>query len=267
MVAGGLVTVRMGRTAAMLAAVALGALGLSACEPSPPQVLYYGDSLAFEAEPYFNFLLQSGGHAQVIDNIYAGSALCDWMGQLRADASNPVHRDAIVLAFSGDDVTPCIEQSGPWGSFGYYQNYVDNMNTVVSEFAAAGTHVYIVGSPQNYDEYINDVPNWNELNELFAGIASEHPGQVTYVDAGSAVELDGHFTWTLPCLSFEACTGPVVDGQPSNIVRSSRDGVHFCPDNSIAPVLGLQVNCNVYSSGAFRYAMAMAAPVMRQLGF
>ena len=60
----------------------------------------------------------------------------------------------------------------------------------------------------------------------------------------------GVYTPTLPCFIGEPCTGPVVRGVLSNVVRSA-DGVHFCP------VAEVDERCPVYSSGAFRFADAM----------
>jgi hypothetical protein len=95
------------------------------------------------------------------------------------------------------------------------------------------------------------VPNWSALNSQYAQIAAADPDQVTYIDAGAAVEgPGGTYAHTLPCFIGEPCTGPVVDGKPSNIVRSS-DGVHFYP------VAESSESCPVYASGAFRYADAI----------
>jgi len=72
---------------------------------------------------------------------------------------------------------------------------------------------------------------------------------VAFVDAGAAVETpDGSFAATLPCLPGEAECGP--DG--TNPVRND-DGVHLCP--------GASGPCPVYSSGAFRFASAIAAAI------
>jgi hypothetical protein len=85
-----------------------------------------------------------------------------------------------------------------------------------------------------------------------------HPGSVTYVDAGASVEGPGGvFTWSLPCLPTEPCDGLIVAGIPSNVVRAP-DGVHFC-----APSTAAEGCDNTYSSGAFRFASAMADPVIR----
>ena len=43
----------------------------------------FGDSLAVQAEPYFNLLLQAGGKAKVNDFAYGGTAACDWLPKMR----------------------------------------------------------------------------------------------------------------------------------------------------------------------------------------
>jgi hypothetical protein len=68
---------------------------------------------------------------------------------------------------------------------------------------------------------------------------------------------NGAFTWSLPCLPFEPCTG----ASGTNIVRSP-DGVHFCPTGDTT-IEGYFEVCNVYSSGAFRFAAAMLGPALK----
>jgi hypothetical protein len=70
----------------------------------------------------------------------------------------------------------------------------------------------------------------------------------------------GQYTDSLPCLPNEPCTGPVIHGVRTNRVRAP-DGVHFCP----VTVLG-RAPCPVWSSGAFRFGAAMAAPVIADFG-
>ncbi len=50
------------------------------------------------------------------------------------------------------------------------------------------------------------------------------PGTVTYVDAGTAVQLGNDYTDELPCLPEEPCPDP----NGTSVVRSC-DGVHLCP--------------------------------------
>jgi hypothetical protein len=80
----------------------------------------------------------------------------------------------------------------------------------------------------------------------------------------AVLDEDGRYTDTLPCLPEEPCThtGPGPIG--TNVVRAP-DGAHFCPGNVRAD-RGVTSTCAVWSSGAYRYARAMAAPVVHDLG-
>ena len=88
-------------------------------------------------------------------------------------------------------------------------------------FRPYGTRVFLSGIP--YDAWTSANQNIATLNQLYASVAAANTG-VTYVDAGQAVMANGAFTWTLPCLPAEPCTGP----SGTNVVRAP-DGVHFCP--------------------------------------
>jgi hypothetical protein len=125
--------------------------------------------------------------------------------------------------------------------------------------------VFLVGTPISLTQWNTHDSRWDALNLAFAALAAKHRDDVTYVDAGKAVEgAHQSFVWTLPCLFFEPCTGPTIAGVRTNVIRSP-DGVHFCPDQS-GNAVGQVTSCNVYSSGAFRFAAAMAGPVIREFG-
>jgi hypothetical protein len=138
------------------------------------------------------------------------------------------------------------------------------MSEAIHLFLAVGTRVFLEGAPIDYTEWISHDRHWNTLNRAFALLASRYPGRVTYVDAGRAVEgSGGSFAWTLACLTFEPCNGPIIGGVHTDVVRSP-DGVHFCPVSG-ASTDGRVTRCDVYSSGAFRFAAAMATPVIHEL--
>jgi hypothetical protein len=163
------------------------------------------------------------------------------------------HPTAVQLQFSGNNLTPCMEGYKLYSSE-YYEKYRADTLRAIEIFRADGTRVFLIGAPITRAQ--QSVPDWQRLNMQYEEIAAADPAHVTYVDAGVAVELPGHrFTDTLPCLEHESCTGPVVDGVRSNVVRSA-DGVHFCPtaEGNDSGVIG---GCSVYSSGAYRYARAM----------
>jgi hypothetical protein len=97
-------------------------------------------------------------------------------------------------------------------------------------------------------------------------VVTQNPNAV-YLDAGPGVESNGQFTRTLPCLSFEPWGVPrkdqaVVAG--SNCVRGP-DGGHFWPDGNFTST-GFTGYCDEWSSGAFRYGLAMASGPITDFG-
>lgn len=225
------------------------------------QIGLFGDSLAVQAEPYFNMLVQAGGKAQVTDFTYGGTAACDWLSKMRRFARHQ-HPEAVVFEFIGNTFTACMEGCR-FRSPAAVSLYCSAISSAINVFLHLGTHVFLIGAPITRSEWLTHDTNWGGLNRAFAGLAAKHPKQVSYVDAGRAVEGPGQsYVSTLPCLFFEPCTGPTVGGIQTNIVRSP-DGVHFCPD-LVGNAVGVVPGCTTYSSGAFRFAAAMAGPVLRQ---
>jgi hypothetical protein len=106
-------------------------------------------------------------------------------------------------------------------------------------------------------------PYANWLNQMYARFSVFVP-EVTYVDAGAAVLLDGRWTETLPCVALEPCIGGTdANGVGVNVVRAP-DGGHFCPGAPNA-ARGVTARCSTWSSGAFRYGNAMAEGVLGDL--
>ena len=134
----------------------------------------------------------------------------------------------------------------------YYELYTTDTEQAIGIFRAAGTHVFLVGTP--IDQSL--VAGWDHLDDIYQQLALNDPAYVTYVNAAAAVESpSGGFTWQLPCLSIEPSCGP----NGVNTVRSP-DGIHFCPDG-IPATAGVTGPCNEYSPGAFRFAMAIVSAV------
>jgi hypothetical protein len=226
------------------------------------EVDIFGDSLAYQAAPYFNALVEASGQAKVDDFVFGGTATCDWLPDMRRVARTHPPR-VVVMEFAGNTFTACMRSCIPESS-STISRYCSAMSQAIRIFLAVGTHIYLEGTPIDYRQWTVHDPHWDDLNRAFAQLAEVYPGRVTYVDAGRAVEGgDQAFVWMLPCLAFEPCTGPTVAGVRNDVVRSP-DGVHFCPDQSGNPV-GQVVPCDVYSSGAFRFASAMAGPVIGYL--
>jgi len=225
----------------------------------PAQVVLFGDSLAYQAAPYFDWLVQANGGATVKNFVFGGTAACDWLPTMRTVART--RPQIAVLEFSGNTFTSCM-QGCPAESPSAIERYCTDITTAITLFLHVGTRVFLAGTPITEAKWLAHDPHWNDLNRAFAQLAAKYPSRVTYIDAGRSVEGPGQsFVSTLPCLSFEPCDGPTVDGVETDVVRSP-DGVHFCTGGPGNP-LGLSGPCLGYSSGAYRFASAMAGPVIR----
>jgi hypothetical protein len=218
--------------------------------PGPPRIALYGDSLASEAGQDFASLAANAG-ASVQVHTYPGTATCDWLPTMTSEAQQ-WQPTAVILAFSGDNFTPCM-MGDQLDTPQYFAQYEADTQAAISIFRSIGTKVILVGLPLDASTSLSQ--NASTLNQVFQSLAASNVG-VTYDDAGQSVMADGQFTWTLPCLAGEQCTGP--DG--TNVVRAP-DGVHFCPNGQTTLVDGLE-ECDVYSSGAFRFAAAMLGPAL-----
>jgi len=218
--------------------------------PGPPRVVLYGDSLVSEAAQDFSFLAANSG-ASVRVHTFPGTATCDWLPQMAADAQT-WQPTAAVLAFSGDAFTPCMT-GYQLGTPQYFEKYKEDNLTAISIFRSIGTKVILIGMPM--DENAGSSQIGSTLNQLYQSLAKSNVG-VSYDDAGQSVLANGQFTWTLPCLPHEPCTGPAG----TNVVRAP-DGGHFCPTGKTTLIAGLE-ECDVYSSGAFRFASAMLGPAL-----
>jgi len=222
---------------------------------APVKVVLFGDSLAYQAASYFDELVQAHGTATVTNFVFGGTAACDWLPDMRRVALT--RPQAVVMEFSGNTFTSCMAGCPPESSSAV-SKYCADVSAAIRLFLSVGTHVFLDGTPISYEQSISHDRHWNDLNRSFAALAAKDRQGVTYVDAGRAVEgPGGAFTWTLPCLPTEPCTGPTVAGVRTNVVRSP-DGGHLClVANGNAP------GCGSYSSGAFRFASAMATPVIK----
>ncbi len=217
----------------------------------PKLIALYGDSLGMEAAPFFSYLAHASGATALLRAVN-GWAVCDDVQQMASDAATR-HPAVAVIEFSGNAMTPCM--SGyTMGSTPYYDKYRADMQSAIDIFRSNGIPVMLIAPP--ISAWANLAANVSFLNQIYASMAATNQG-VAFVDAGQAVLANGRFTLTLPCLSFEPCVGPTG----TNIVRSP-DGVHFCPDGD-TEVNGWFNVCDDYSSGAFRFALAMLGPALQ----
>jgi hypothetical protein len=212
---------------------------------TPPRIALYGDSLSMQSAQAFEFFAQQMG-VPVLLGAYNGSAVCDVLPRLSRDATE-WRPTVAVLQFSGNTFTSCMKGYAV-GTPAYYEKYEHDTRTALAILHEHGIRAVLVGAP--IDAWPGLSQNVLRLNRMYAGLAASSP-DTSYADAGQSVLEDGRFTWTLPCLSFESCTG----ASGTNVVRAP-DGVHFCPSGKTT-VEGPYDVCSVYSSGALRFALSM----------
>jgi hypothetical protein len=257
-VCGGLVLPRSDALAAVSSRTTVAAspaeLAGSAANPAPAAPAHqtvdlFGDSLGYQAQPFFDMFFAGTGNYTVSNNTYGGTATCDWLSRMATAAAE--HPQTAVLVFSGNAFTPCMDGVA-LRSPQYYDLYTTYTEQAIAIFSAVGAHVFLVGTPINQ----SSVAGWARLDDIYRQLAQANPLDVTYVDAGAAVESPtGGFTWDLPCMSIE----PSCGANGTNVVRAP-DGAHFCPDGTPA-TLGVTGPCDVYSSGAFRFALSIVSAV------
>ena len=227
------------------------------------RVVLYGDSLAWEARDFFTRALASALITQVTTRTFGGTAICDRLGQMRADAAS-LRPDAVVVEFSGNALTPCMRAPNGSALTGatYFQKYASDSAAVLDIFSPRHALVFFVGAPISQDAERAGDRTALTLHTLYAALARSTP-YGRYIDAGASVLAGGRWTATLPCLPTEPCMGGRdATGTPVNVVRAP-DGVHFCP-SALPAVRGVTAPCSVWASGSWRFGNAMASPVIAE---
>jgi hypothetical protein len=229
-------------------------------------VILYGDSLAWEAETEFTRALRDAGISKVWTRTYGGTAICDWFDEMQSDA-DAIHPSVVVVEFSGNALTPCMtDERGSSLALdreAHHAKYREDARRVLELFGPSGAHVIFAGAPISLrgEETHDPASRW--FNQLYASLPIWF-ADASYVDAGASVLRNGRWTATLACLAAEPCVGGTdADDIAVNVVRAP-DGGHFCPGAPGAD-RGVTTACSVWSSGAYRYAHAMAGSVLAWL--
>jgi hypothetical protein len=225
----------------------------------PLRILFMGDSLAYEARYYFDFVVGYSGRANVEDSmVYGGTAICDWLEKLPLKLAQ-FRPDIAVVEFAGNNFTDCMRDPSTgqgYTGFPLVKKYLDDANAAMKTFKKFNVSVYWVNPPESCKT--RDRP----LTSVFIRMASRW-SNADYLDTNSVLVPNGDCARYLPCLDGEPCTA--IDpstGQRAAVVRAP-DGRHFCPDGGEA-VAGVTSTCDEWSSGAYRYATAVAVPIIQQ---
>ena len=238
-------------------------LGAPAAKAEEPLVLVYGDSLLYEAQPFAEQLLREVGHVEFHVGGFGGAATCDFQPLFEQDAAK-YHPVAVVLAFSGNAISPCMRN--PDGSFVDHQEWLrryreDTIKAIVT-FRPGSPQIWLGTAPISKGQEDAHDYGVHELANMFRQFAADNP-RVHVAESGAAVMYNGtQYARWLPCLASEPCQGGVdIWGRPVNFVRNQWDGAHFCPGPF--PIVE---RCPIYSSGAMRFAGGLLIPVLQSLG-
>lgn len=229
-------------------------LPATAAEPDRPHVVFFGDSLLWEAQDVIRFF---GGFREVDIDVHAsgGTALCDWSHSIAGALADP-GVDEVVIAFSGNNLTPCAKDGSGVSLQGKALGELYGHATeLLMDAAPADKPVLWVTAPSNSGPN----PNGDAVQRATVAAASAFPN-AQIVEGGEHITPGGRWSATQPCIFFEPCEGPVTAGVQHNVVRAP-DGAHFCPTPYVA---GL--TCDSYSSGALRYGLTILGPALQALG-
>jgi hypothetical protein len=208
----------------------------------------WGDSLTVQSGDALRAEGRAHGLAVTV-NAYVGLAPCDLApSALRSLARPPA---AIVLAFTGNNITPCMQRAGKQlTGAAYYAEYESVIGQLLAAATALRIPVLVVGAPAFPPS--ENHPDRVALDALYQALVAEHPG-ARYVALGPAISPFG-FSRTVACVAGETaalgCRGGVIT------VRSG-NGIHLDEPRAV-PCPGGGGGCT-YSAGAHRYADAILA--------
>jgi hypothetical protein len=231
---------------------------LTATTSAPPaglaRVDIFGDSLVVQAGEALRVEGRAHG-LNVTVAAYFGLAPCDLLSSIEKDLARPPR--ALVIAFSGNNITPCMTRGGhDLVGAPYYAIYRRDVSAIVALATARKVPVLIVGPPRF--GALKNIPDRVALAAIYAQIAAKYPG-VRYVSAVAAVSPHG-FTPTLPCGPGETAALGCHD---DIITVRAPDQIHFDEPHTV-PCPSGHDTCR-YSAGAHRFAgviFAALAPII-----
>ena len=220
------------------------------------RIVVFGDSLMHEAHSFLAWDLADLGPIET--HTYPMTAPCDFRDSFDRALVDPP--SMAVFEFSGNAMTSCMSNDD--GSFpdadGITARYEADAAAIAERFAAAGTTVVWVDAPRGRPD-ASGTGQFSGPEPFTAAIYRANAQRfdalgldVRFVAAGRAVLTDrGAWTATLPCDPADTAAGACQNGTAA--VRAP-DGAHFCP----SAITDADGTCSVWSSGAWRYADAIA---------
>ena len=106
---------------------------------SHARVVLWGDSLSVESGSYFRQALQRQGVRQVLTRTWGGTAVCDWLSDMRNIATT-WHPTLAVVVFNGNTLTPCARRAPQ------LTEYSQDLGSAISILRAAGVRVVLAST-------------------------------------------------------------------------------------------------------------------------
>lgn len=211
------------------------------------RVSLFSDSLGFEARDEIRLALTTHGHELVRYRGFPGTALCDFLPNIEAEALS-TDVDMVVLQFSGNVAgRPCMKRGRPGDWADHVAAYAADMQSAAKAFLGSSARLAVVVAP----EPVGSGEYFVALNAMYEQIA-DHRGLVS-LDVREAFRAeDATIQRRLLCRAREVCE---ADGL---VTVRSPDGVHFCPVSHDAGTA-----CPVTSAGARRFAEALTLSLER----
>lgn len=179
-------------------------VGDSFAEQSHRQLLAQADDRGIDAEVF----------------ALGGTAVCGWDPQLQDLADHAP--DHLVLSFAGNDLQPCINDTGqPRPPEVVADDYRADIEAVIEQFRPDGTRVHVVLPPPIRDAQFE--ANAAAMRDMYRALAADHP-DVPVIDPSPLLGPDGAFHATLPCRPDEPCD---PDG---TVTLRQDDGIHLTDD-------------------------------------
>jgi hypothetical protein len=227
----------------------------SRLQVSPGRVEWFGDSLTESSVTELGaaFAARFDRQWSLEVSSFGGTALCDWTAAIRDTLHSQAKPALIVLAFYGNNFTPCMGARSPdrptieQGSTEFYARYRSAMEQVTGWSSQSGVPVVWVQSPPRASNVSGGPVG---VRDGLDALAHEQGWPV--LEAGEALaDANGDFSLWLPCDVDDgaACFGGRVK------VRSD-DRVHFEP----------AVDPGAASPGSRRWAEAAIALVAATVG-
>jgi hypothetical protein len=186
-----------------------------------------------------------GGGAEVQVRAWGGTAICDWLDDMRVQVRR-WEPTVAVLSFSGNGLSACMRGRDLLAA------YREDAAAAVDLLTTAGVQVDLVAAPPRRDQAVGD-DGTTELGRVWRSVAAGND-RARVIESGRVVTDHGRWATALPCRRGEPCA------RGGTVTVRSPDGVHFCPVD-----LPPMSRCPVYAAGAERYGSAMARSVVERL--